>query len=157
MHQNLPQAPLFCGLVHQNLQHDWWKEGPKNEQLAVAEEAQLEEEEEEEEEDDEDDYERVVQNSNSFWLFVVFHGELQNKTLLLVHSRRPPVCVCFGGICSQNGGDFSQKFGYKLNMKIEFKRKTFFYNFWLPVCTMNRNIWRICKLNFGQIMAIEIS
>jgi hypothetical protein len=62
--------------VHQNLQHDWWKEGPKNEQLAVAQEAQPEEEE-----DDEDDYERVVQNSNSFLLFVVFHGELQNKTL----------------------------------------------------------------------------
>jgi hypothetical protein len=58
VHQNLQQAPLFCGLVHQNLQHDWWKEGPKNEQLAAAEEAQQDE--------DEDDYERVVQNSNSF-------------------------------------------------------------------------------------------
>jgi hypothetical protein len=63
------QAPLFCGLLHQNLQHDWWKEGPKNEQLAVAEDAQ---QEEGEEEDDEDDDERVVQSSNSFLLFVVF-------------------------------------------------------------------------------------
>jgi hypothetical protein len=40
------------------------------------------------------------------------------------------VCVVFwGGICSQNGGDdepqedFSQKLGYKLNMKIYILKK----------------------------------
>jgi hypothetical protein len=111
VHQNLPHAPLIRVLVHQNLQHDWWKEGPENEQLAVTEEAL--QEEDEDEEDEEDDDERVVQNSNSFLLFVVFHREQ----------------LFLGVFCSQNGGDddpqadFSQKFGYKLNMKIEFSQK----------------------------------
>ncbi len=73
VHQNLQQAPLFCGLVHQNLQHDWWKEGPKNEQLAVAEEAQ----QDDDDDDDDDGGDEAPQE------------------------------------------DFSQKFGYNLNMKIK--------------------------------------
>jgi hypothetical protein len=85
VHQNLQQAPLICGLVHQNLQHDWWKEGPKYEQMAVADEAQQE---------DEDD-ESVVQNSNSFLLFCRVPSRAPEQDSVV--GTLPSVCCFLGG------------------------------------------------------------
>jgi len=79
--------------VHQNLQHDWWKEGPKYEQMAVAQEAQQEDE-------DEDD-ESVVQNSNSFCA-------LSSS----IESSRTRLCCWYATQCVLFfGGEFVAKMG----------------------------------------------